>query len=115
MIPHSPTPWRFLEADSHEDEGYRYHSLTICDANNNDLANLYDRDHCNGPSTTREQNVANAHLMASAPRMHHALTHPLLAELIGLLEDGTDDRAWSIAKQWTEFVRDPAIAAAEGR
>lgn len=98
MTPHSPTPWRFLEADNHEDEGYRFHSLTICDADNNDLANLYDRDHCNGPRTTREQNVANAHLMAAAPEM---------------LELLIQSRVYS-GTEWSKR-RDALIAKAQGR
>ena len=40
-----------------------------------------------------------------------ALNHPFLNELLGLVEDGTDHRAWSMAKLWMD-TRDAAIAKA---
>lgn len=69
---HSPAPWEFLEAHSHNDEWSASRPLTICCADNEDVANVFSHNDST-VSITRETAIANAHLIAAAPEMLVAL------------------------------------------
>jgi hypothetical protein len=56
--------WEWLEEDYHEDS---IGPWTVCDAANNDVANIYSDENATGPKITREESIANARLIAAAP------------------------------------------------
>lgn len=70
MSEHTPGPWEFLEAGDTESEFNVGRALTISEgsAPHNDIANVYS---CSDAtvSITREQAIANAHLIAAAPNL----------------------------------------------
>ena len=92
-------PLNFLEADNHAEAHNRYRPLTICDALNSDIANIYDEDNAAGPKLTRDEAISYAHLFAAAPDLLDALK---------LMVDRVD---------WSEVHPSvsAAIAKAEGR
>lgn len=63
MSAHSPGPWRYLEDHDGDAAG---RPLTVCDAANNDLAEVYSREDAT-VDISREQAIANARLIAAAP------------------------------------------------
>lgn len=65
---HSPGPWEFLEEHRTEEEANINRPLTICDARDNDLANIFSRDDATVPMP-REEAIANARLIAAAPEL----------------------------------------------
>lgn len=79
MGAHTPGTWRVLaqEADSTD-------PWTIS-ANGSDLAEVFSRETNFGPKATHEEALANARLMAAAPKMLAALE-----EVVPFLEDRED-------------------------
>lgn len=73
----TPGPWSFLEEGQTETEYNRCRPLTICGGpNNDDIANVFSRDDAT-VSISREEAVANARLMASAPAMLEQLSRSI--------------------------------------
>lgn len=62
-LAHTPGPWRYLEDHDGDAAGQ---PLTVCDASNNDLANIYSREDAT-VDISRQAAIANARLIASAP------------------------------------------------
>lgn len=60
---HTPGPWRYLEDHDGDNAG---RPLTVCDAANNDLANVYSQDDAT-VDISRGEAIANARLIAAAP------------------------------------------------
>lgn len=73
VVGHTPGPWRFLEEGWAESMHGRCEPLTICSRNNVDLAIVFSADDST-VSTTREQAIANARLIATAPTMYEYIS-----------------------------------------
>jgi hypothetical protein len=107
----TPGPWHFLEAHSHNDEWSRDKPLTICDEKrDDDLANVFSADDST-VLTTREEAIANAHLIAAAPDLYHALTKA--REFIRHLTP-REDHLGDMAKD-AAIAADAALAKAIGK
>lgn len=85
----TPGPWDFLEAHNRDDEWSMSKPLTICGGDNDDLANIYSADD-SLVSITREQAIANAHLIAAAPELYATL-EPFARKADEFADDETDD------------------------
>jgi hypothetical protein len=70
------TPFRFLEEGCSEEPGNYCSCLTICDAANNDVANVYSKDDTT-VDITREEAIATARLFAAAPDLLTCLKETL--------------------------------------
>lgn len=70
-------PWRFLEGNDYDEGANVGRPLTVCGGNNDDLVNVYSADDST-VSVSREEAVANAHLIAAAPELYEALSHLLV-------------------------------------
>ncbi len=106
MSKHTPGPWRFLEADDHDGEGNSCRPLTICSPSHDDLANVYSSDDST-VSISREEAIANARLIAAAPKQNEALRE--FVEWADGAENG-----WACPADLEAKIR-AALRAAEGK
>lgn len=103
-------PLSWLEADYDQDSvAARCHPLTICDALNSDVANVYSEESTSGPKLTHDEAAAYARLFVAAPDLLQALR-----DIVAGLTPNPHTGLYRMRRAVAVDIARTAIAKAEG-